>query len=243
LINFFVYIKRRLRTADKDFTGIQPKYKVLSKGKEKIRKILLKKIINFIQLPKDNNYVYYPLHLEPEASTLYWAPFYFENQMAIAENIAKALPLGWYLYIKENPKMFGKRGISFYLYLKRFSNIKFISANLSGIDLIKKSKAVVTITGTSSLEAAFMGKPSFIFGDVFFDACPGVYRIKQWEGAREFIKRKIENFRYDEDRLIRFTWAYLNSLDKGMFCPPDKYPSVLNKENISNLTNALLKNI
>jgi len=243
IFKFLRYYKRRGFNKYRDFTNIPILYKLFNKIKEKTRIFLLRGRIEFIREIKEQNYIFFPLHLEPETTTLYWAPFYFENQMAFAENIAKALPIGWYLFIKENPRMIGCRDLYFYEYLSQFSNIKFVSNNISSLELIKRSQAVVTITGTAALEAAFLGKPSFIFGDVFFEYCPGVYRIKKWEDIDEVIRKKIKNFNYNEDELIKFTWAYLKSLHKGIFTTVDDYPSTLSDENIKNLTDVFIESI
>ena len=46
---------------------------------------------------------------------------------------------------------------------------------------IEKAKAVVSITGTASFEAALLGKPTFVFGEVPFGLIKGVTKITNIE--------------------------------------------------------------
>ncbi len=71
---------------------------------------------NFKRSTSDKkNFIYFPLHYEPERILLIDAPFY-DNQIAVITNIAKSLPVGYSLVLKEHPfmKTLGWRSISFY---------------------------------------------------------------------------------------------------------------------------------
>jgi hypothetical protein len=46
-------------------------------------------------------YVLYPIHFQPEASTLVQAPYYLD-QAALIEDISKSLPVGYQLHVKEH---------------------------------------------------------------------------------------------------------------------------------------------
>lgn len=109
-------------------------------------------------------FVYFPLHLEPEASTLVWAP-YFKYQGVVLEWLAKSLPAGVDLVVKENPKMWGQRPRSFYSTAARLPGVKWIEPRTSSRDLILASDAVVTITGTVAIESMALGRPVAILGN------------------------------------------------------------------------------
>lgn len=121
------------------------------------------------------NYVYFPLHLIPESSTLIKAPFY-PNEEEIISGIAKSLPLGWKLYIKEHGAMVGERSFGFYKRIARFSNIRMINIDAYNDpkEWILKSKGVITISGTTAFEAVMLGKSAIVLGSVPFQMIRGV---------------------------------------------------------------------
>ena len=53
-------------------------------------------------------FAYYPLHFDPEASTIVSAPMH-TNQLAVVEALAKSLPLGMSLLVKEHIPNLGER--------------------------------------------------------------------------------------------------------------------------------------
>src|SRR5690606_12929500 len=53
-------------------------------------------------------YVLFPIHFQPEASTLVRGPYYLD-QASLIEDIAKSLPVGYRLYVKEHMANRGRR--------------------------------------------------------------------------------------------------------------------------------------
>ncbi|CAL2060684.1 hypothetical protein [Tenacibaculum sp. 190524A05c] len=147
---------------------------------------------------ENENYIYFPLHLIPESSTLIKAPFY-PNEEEVISRIAKSLPLGWKLYIKEHGAMIGERPLSFYKKVSRLSNVKFIKLDAYNDPKtwILKSKGVITITGTSSFEAAMLGKSSVVLGSVPFKMIKGVNSCADLNNLSEIIRNKFEESNLD----------------------------------------------
>ena len=137
---------------------------------------------------KGEEYVYMPLHLIPESSTLTDAPFYI-NELMVIEQVSKSLPVGWFLYVKEHQSMLGERAFKFYKKVNSLHNVKMISVNFfkDPKPLISFSKGVVTITGTSAYEAVMLGKKSIVFGEVPFNLIEGVFRVKSFEELPSII--------------------------------------------------------
>ena len=103
-----------------------------------------------VPVPGDN-YAFFGLHYQPEASTLVWAPFHVD-QPSIIEQIAKSLPVGSWLYVKEHPASVGRRPLSEYRRLRAIPHVKLISPNVNSHALIPNAACVVTITGTIGWE-------------------------------------------------------------------------------------------
>lgn len=112
-------------------------------------------------------YIYFPLHVDPEASTMLLAPD-FTNQMSVIEAISKAMPPSMQLLVKEHPNMNGRRPPRFYDAIAALPNVRLIDPAITGRDALYHAKITVTITGTSGWEAVLLGKPGVILGDAHF---------------------------------------------------------------------------
>jgi len=109
-------------------------------------------------------FIFFPLHLEQEMSLLIRAPFY-TNQLEIIKNIVKSLPIGYELYVKEHPLMYVRswRKISIYKEIMNLPNVRLIHPSVASNELLEKCSLVITISGTTSLDAGFFQKPAIIF--------------------------------------------------------------------------------
>lgn len=146
------------------------------------KRFLFGKKTLFIDPDINDKYVYMPLHLIPESSTLTKSPFYI-NELMVIEQVSKSLPAGWLLYVKEHQAMIGQRSLKFYKKANSLHNVKMVSINFykDPKPWIENSEGVITITGTSAYEAALLGKKSIIFGDVDYGLLDGVTRVKSFE--------------------------------------------------------------
>jgi hypothetical protein len=134
----------------------------------------------------------YPLHFHPEASTSVYAKN-FDDELATIRNIAMNLPLGYQLYVKEHTAALGIRPLAFYKMLKNIPNIKVVSHDVNTKELIKKSMGVITLTSTVGYEAVLLGKPVILFGRVFYESAPNVYRVFTWNELFSICKELLSN--------------------------------------------------
>jgi hypothetical protein len=133
-------------------------------------------------------YVYFPMHLIPESTTLIKSPFY-PNELSVIEAISKSLPVGWKLYVKEHGAMVGERPLHFYKKLKLLTNIRLV--DLSFYDdpkpWITNSLGVITLSGTSAFEAAMLNVPAIMFGNTFFESIEGIQKLDNVTALPEAI--------------------------------------------------------
>tara|TARA_B100000953_G_scaffold136448_1_gene112890 strand:+ start:915 stop:2453 length:1539 start_codon:yes stop_codon:yes gene_type:complete len=180
--------------------------------KKKLReKFMQKNLLLDVDLKKP--FVYFPLGVEPEANILITAPF-FTNQIEMARSVAKSLPVGYELYVKENPAQISRewRKISEYKEIMEIPNVKLLHPSVSNEKLLENSSLVLTIAGSSGFEAAFYEKPSIVFSDVDYTLLPSVHRIKEIEKLPELIRTCLSEKVNPED-LDRF----LTLLEKNTF--------------------------
>ena len=131
-------------------------------------------------------YVYFPMSVDMERNVLIDAPFY-TNQIEIIRIIAKSLPVDYRLLVKENPSQISRewRSTSDYKKIMSIPNVTLVHPNVLGSDLIKNSSLVISLAGSSPLEATFYKKPAIIFGDVIYSLIPTIVKVNELEKTRE----------------------------------------------------------
>ncbi|MEW5767121.1 MAG: hypothetical protein AB1797_05770 [bacterium] len=134
------------------------------------------------------DYIYLPLHYEPEASLNAVEP-YFANQMYAVELLSRSVPAGVYVLVKEHPGAIGNRPSYWMDTIAGFPRVKLIHPFVNSIKIIKKSMATATITGTPGLEAAILGKPVISLGPCYrFNFVDHVYFANDLISLRKLIK-------------------------------------------------------
>lgn len=185
-----------------DYTTIKPWHFVLDAVKRKIR--VLYGFADLYDIPHPNDkYAFFPLQLEPETAMALYAPN-FNDQLWVIRHIAKSLPVGYTLYVKEHLAMFGYRTRRFYKELKKIPNVKLISPSFTSFQLIEKAQIITTITSTVGWEALCLQKPVVTFGDVFYNQLPGSIQCKTPEELPHIIERQLTTPSLEEDVLVKF---------------------------------------
>ena len=160
-------------------------------------------------LPAGREIVYYPLHQEPEATLNYMSEFY-SNQTATIENILKCLGGNQVLVVKEHPVDKGSllRG-KFWSLRRNYSGLYFFPAELHGRELLAVCHRVVTLTSTVGWEAALLGKPVYVLGQIFYDALDGVTAIADFQQLKRALRAAVPDaapdLGYFEDFVARMT--------------------------------------
>jgi hypothetical protein len=129
------------------------------------------------------SFAYYPLQVEPEASTLVMAPMH-TNQLAVIEALSKSLPLNMTLVVKEHLPMLGRRPSNFYRQIARMPGVVLVSPFADNFDLIRRASVICVITGTAAWEGLLLGRPVIIIGNSPYLAidsavvhCPDLSRL------------------------------------------------------------------
>jgi len=164
---------------------------LLSKEKKKRKKFLDKN--SQYKINQKNPFVYFPMHVEPERSTLLAAPFY-TNQIEVIRHIAKSIPIDHTLLVKEHPSQELRewRKISEYKQIIDIPNVKLIHPTVKSDELMKMSSLIISIGGTSAFEAVFYRKPSIVFTDVGYEQLPSVIRVSNIEDLPKKIKEALK---------------------------------------------------
>jgi len=172
----------------------------------------------------DEKFVYFPLSVDEERNLLIAAPFY-TNQLEVIRHISKSLPPDYALYIKENPAQSIRywRSISEYRDIMNIPNVRLFHPSFPAENLLEKCSLVITIGGSSGLDAAFYEKPSIVFSDLGYSVLPSVHKLNSIQDLPKVIRKslKIKVNSVDLDRYL--TLLHKNSFDFNIVDLENKY--------------------
>lgn len=164
---------------------------------KKIRRFYCEKLYNlnlcknYTKVNINSDYVYFPLHMQPEMTTSVLGKEYCDQLLAI-ERLSELIPDTWSIYVKENPKQtYYMREENFFKRLSLIPKTKLVEKKCNTYELIKKSKFVATISGTAGWEAISGGKNVLIFGLAWYRSLPGVFEYKNNFKLEEILAYKL----------------------------------------------------
>jgi hypothetical protein len=205
------------------------------------RSLIQTKLIRVFDEPvAGEQFILFPLHFQPEATTMVYAPFY-ENQLAVAENVAKSLPAGYRLYVKEHKAMWGKRPFWFYRNLKAIPSIRLISPTIDIHELLRRCAVVVTITSTTGLEAIFYGKPVICLGNIFYDIFDCVCKVDSYRELPRALLKATNEFKADEKEILRVICTLMRSTHEGNMDDVKNNPKPLEETNLRKLASFIIQ--
>ena len=155
----------------------------------------------------NGTFAFFPLHVDPESSTMVQSPMH-TDQLALAEAVAKSLPAGMTLLVKEHIPMLGRRPAGFYKRLTALPGVVLASPFEQGSALVCEAALTTVISSTAAWEAMLFGKPTVIMAyppfamvDDGFVHCPDTTRLPQ------AIEQALRQQPADERRLMAYAAA------------------------------------
>jgi hypothetical protein len=175
------------------------------------------KDLNHMELPKCD-YIFYPLQTLPE--DVGFTQKDLHDELCNIMRLSKIIPINCKIVVKPHSTMLVRDSyphpINWYNKINEMHNVHFVSPLLNGIDVIKDSKAVAAVYGTSLFEASIMGKAAFTFGNPEFEILDGVYKFNEdtfLDIFRNHTLSEVNNHKY-------YIQAVFN---KGIDIEYDKY--------------------
>jgi hypothetical protein len=192
----------------------------------------------FEQHLADGPKMYYALHAQPEFTVDVRAPFY-RNQIALIENIAKSMPIGYRLVVKDHPSMKGERPLEFYRQLMRMPSVQLVSPSLNSHEVIAQCDVVLTINGSVAWEAILYEKPVIVFGPLCYSFFEKVITCENPSMLPKILKDAVNQFYPDRSSLLRFIAAYLETVKECAWGAPTRMPLVTSAENINQIARVI----
>jgi hypothetical protein len=171
----------------------------------------------FVDERPSRPFAFYPLHYEPEATTLVHGS-YFEDQVQTIRNLARSLPIAWDLVIKEHWYMRGQRSLGAYRALRQIPNVRLLPFSVPTNGLIQDARVVAVIASTTGLEASLIGKPVVLFGDYPWDYAPTVHKVGRLQDLPALVRHAAATALGPEHPDVR---AFAASWDAAL--PPGKH--------------------
>ncbi|MFH0851226.1 MAG: hypothetical protein V1876_00555 [Candidatus Peregrinibacteria bacterium] len=167
-------------------------------------------------------FVYFPLHYQPEATTLPQGGVFVDQILAV-RLLNAFLPEGVLLCIKEHPRKSSwlSRSIAYYRDFLELKNVRFVPRSFDTFALREHCSAVATITGSAGIEALVRGKPVFLFGSCYYQYARGVHVIRSAEDCREAMRAVFER---SETPQPWTTHLYMKAMEEAcVFGTPDPW--------------------
>lgn len=196
----------------------------------KLKKTLRRNKYLYKKYDENERYVIYFLHLEPEAVITNYGTE-VDSQLVAIEMLARSVPEGWKVYVKEHPDTYKLNKFAFehyipcaysflspyfYNFISKLENVSLIDYKVPASTIIKNAKAVSTIAGTVAAEAVLQKKPLIIFGNekLLYNLDKEFIFVKSVKDC-EYAFSKIENgFIPVYDKYEEIVDKYLVNADK-----------------------------
>lgn len=165
------------------------------------RNLLKKYYVHDIPGPQ---YVYFPFHVPLDLQLTTRAPEYLD-QFFVIDYIARCLPYGYQLLIKEHPAAIGAYS---YLRIKRLlrynKNICIVHPRVNSYDLIENARCVVTINSKVGVEAIMQQKPVVVLGPAFYRGKGVTIDVNALRDLPKAIQDALAIQKIDENNVKKF---------------------------------------
>ena len=144
-------------------------------GARMFRRLLIDRVAQ--EPDYSDRFLLFPLHYHDDAQMTFREPLL--DQYDLIREVSRALPSDVCLYVKPHPHYSGiDVTFSNLSKIRSLRNVKVIKPDTPTVDLIKQSKAVITVNSTTGFEALILGIPVVTFGHDFYCKEPFCYVVR-----------------------------------------------------------------
>lgn len=143
----------------------------------------------FPALPPELPYVFLPLSVEPESTLMAESPT-CDNQLALIDWLAKAMPSGWRLLVKEHPAFTAPRPAGFWQRVRAYSNVVVLSPLEPGEVVMRGAKALAIVRSSLGFQAAAVGLPVITPHPAYFGkGLPHVFIAESYRDLESALRK------------------------------------------------------
>lgn len=163
--------------------GLQQEYEhisnhVLRYAKMYINRKLISKLYTNFESVENQCFVYFPFHVQLDYSLTIRSLEYLD-QLSLVEYIARILPSGVLLLLKEHPASIG--GFSYgrlKALLQQNDNVKLIHPQENSYNIINNAELIITINSKAGAEALISNKEVIALGTAFYSRFSNVHFVQ-----------------------------------------------------------------
>lgn len=191
-----------------------------------------------VNLGDDNKKRYlFALHVQPESTPDYVSINYSE-QLELINRIIVDLPLDACLYIKEHAAIISLRNPIKLFKILRNKNVKLLHRKFQTRKNIKNFDIVFSICGTILLEANKSKVPAICFSNCMYTTLPYIVDFRNCESVQQALEKCSRSVKDLEGGELVWNEDFTHP---GYYQDVGILPEVLNRENIENIINMIIK--
>lgn len=190
-------------TWDRDNDYLKPLDWSLALVAERLRPRLARRLYRSLDPAKP--FVYFPLHLAEDYKLQRLIPEWSDQEWVINQ-VARALPHGVELVVKEHPIAVGKYSLRKLARIARIRNVRLVDPYTSSQHLIRQASAVSVISSTVGLEALLHEKPVLTLGRPYYAGFGVTLDVEAARDIRHMVPAVLD-FRPDAELIRRFLHA------------------------------------
>ncbi len=181
------------------FFKLKKNYKKKLKELLKIDREYSKSLKNLENL----KYIFFPLHFQPERSTLPEGVHFDKQNMAI-QLLSEHIPENLKIIVKDHPKQYYSdlrnyfyRDKNYLKNLEKIKNVIVVSSNHNYENLFKNSLLTATISGSISWRSLIEGIPTITFSDTWLSDCESTKLIVNSKHIKNDIEYLLKKNKLD----------------------------------------------
>jgi len=157
------------------------------------------------------NYVFFPLNSEPEISLSIQSKPYV-NQIEAVRSVARSLPIGMELFVKEHPRSIGYRSLAYYRKLLRIPNVRLVDPSVESPKVIEHSQMVISVWSFVGFEALLSKIPVIVLGTPSFTMLPNsmVRAISDINTLPRHVSELLKGYQFDQEALENYVAACID---------------------------------
>lgn len=211
-------VRRLLRETWREWVvelGVHDQYRPTRWFREYLQRLAKLPVVQryYSEIVPGERYIFFPLHHAVDAQLTVRAPA-FLRQDSLIDWIARALPDGYKIYVKEHPRFIARYSIDTYRRLAKTPNVRLISPYVHPHDAIMGADAVATINSTAGFEALLLHKPVVVFGPVSYRGHGATIDVDDLNRLPEYLHRAL-TAPPPPWKIDRFLWSMMQASYPG----------------------------
>lgn len=169
---------------------------------------------------EESGYIFIPFQVSDDSQLVVQGNWIKDN-ISLVECVYKSLSelgLKTNIIIKEHPREYVNLNFK-----EKLDKYDVIYSNAGTIDLIIKSKLIVTINSTVGFEALVFNKPVIVTGNAFYESIPFILKSNNQNELTSNLKKVLtSDHKFEESEVNKYVSTVYNKLVKCNYVSPSK---------------------